>query len=184
MDLDYILRTAQPWKGIPIQDKRGYFAPDEDAPYGRYHDGKAMSEHPSNEEINDHWEFWVSLANAEQKQVVQGMFDMGIAYEFSQSVKNKQDYEVVEEAIKWWMKHYSWEYKEFTQYIAEKKSTLINSGGWDATKMHKFSGAIPQRVKQLVMGCRPELCRNNPSGESPFQKLFYSIYTKATIGGR
>lgn len=183
MDLDYIIQNAPKWNGTPGLSKKVYFGPDEEAIFGRYWDGRAMSEHPSNEEISEYWEFWVALANAEQKQIVQGMFDMAIATDFASAVKEKSDYEVVETAVKWWIQNYAWEYREFTQYIEEKKATLYNSQGWDRGKTQKFSGAIPQRVRQLVLGARPELLRMDANKDCKFIRLFYSIYTKAQIGG-
>lgn len=163
--------------------KTTYFPPDPDAPYGRYYDKTPISENPSESEINNYFEFWIAMANKEQKEVLQAMFDAGIATEFGKLYKGKDDVTIVEAAIKWWDLHYNWEVKEFLKYIDWKKETLANPEGWTKCKSWKFQGAIPQRVKQLVMNANPELVKYGSQNDTKFQKIFFALFKKAAIGG-
>ncbi len=163
--------------------KTFYFEPDEDAPRGRYFDGAPISEHPSELEIKAHWEFWTALASEEQKEVLQGYNDMGLASKFIEMVKGKDDYTIVSEAIAFWDKFYPHEVKAFMDYIRSRDNTLLNPQGWDKSKQTQLKGSVPQRVKQLVMGVKPELCRYYGKDETLFQKIFYQIFTKALVGG-
>ncbi len=171
------------YQGIQAQARTFYFEPDEEAPYGRYYDGVAISEHPSDSEINAHTEFWIALAEKEQKEVLQAMYDVQCAEMFKKKVGNKDAMTIVVSAIKFWDEMYPQEVKEFLAYCQEKRSTLANSGGWDRTKEWKFKGSIPQRVKHFVSYVKPELVKKTASGTSVFEKIFWSEFKKAIIGG-
>lgn len=163
--------------------KTTYFPPDPDAPYGRYYDKTPISENPSEEEIGQYWEFWVAMANKEQKEVLQGIFDANIATEFGKRFKGKDAVTIIEGAIKWWDKHYRWEVSEFLRYIDWKKETLANPEGWSHCKSWKFQGAIPQRVKQLVMCADPNLVKYDGQSQTTLEKVFFQVFKKANIGG-
>lgn len=178
-----IVSNASQYLGTPGQSKTTYFGPDENAIFGRYYDGTPISEHPKLDEISRYFEFWIALSNDEQREVLQGMFDAQIAMDFVKAHKDKDAYTIVTEAIKWWDRFYEWEVKEFMQYLAWKKGTLRDPCGYDVTRAHKFKGSIPQRVKQFVLGAKPELIRYDGKKETQFEKIFYSVFSKALIGG-
>ena len=177
------VRYAPIFTGKKIDSLLGYFGPDADAPFGRYYDGKPISENPSETEIQNYWSFWVALANREQKETLQGMHDIGIAQEFAKAFKGKSSLEVVTGAIKWWAKYYPQEVKEFFQYVNLKKETLRDVAGWNKEHNMKFEGAMPQRVKTLVIGVNPELNSYNGASKTLFQKIFFQECKKALIGG-
>jgi hypothetical protein len=183
LDWEKVLNAAPQWMGNAGNHPCQYFRPDQDAIFGRYYDGTPISEHPGVEEINKYYQFWIAIANSEQKEVLQAMFDSQLAMDFAKAYKSETDYNIVDNAIKWWDKHYRWEVKEFMEYIAWKKGTLRNSAGYDKTKAWKFKGAIPQRVKQFVVNTRPEMCMLKGATQSKFEKIFFSIFSKALIGG-
>jgi len=183
LNWEELVANAPKWSGTAGHSKTVYWGPDSGAVFGRYWDGTPLSEHPSEGEISQYYEFYVALANEEQKEVLQAIFDAQIATDFSKAVKGKSAYEVVNEAILWWDRHYRWEVKEFMQYLEWKKGTLRDPQGYDKTKAWKFKGSIPQRVKQLVTLANPELLQYKGQSESKFEKIFYSIFSKALIGG-
>lgn len=183
MDWEKLVQNAPKWSGTAGHSKTVYWGPDEDAVFGRYWDGTPVSEHPSEGEISQYYEFYVALAGEEQREVLQAIFDSQLAMDFGKAMKGKTAYEVVNEAIKWWDRHYRWEVKEFMRYLEWKKGTLRDPRGYDMTKAHKFKGSIPQRVKQFVTMANPELVRYAGKSESKFETIFYSIFTKALIGG-
>jgi hypothetical protein len=183
LNWEKLLKDAPKYQGSAGHSKTVYWGPDEAAPFGRYYDGTPISEHPNEAEISQYFEFWIALSNEEQREVLQAMFDSQLAMDFAKAFKGDTDYNIVDNAIKWWDRHYKWEVKEFMAYLAWKKGTLRDPAGYDRTKAHKFKGSIPQRVKQFVANARPEMCMLKGASESKFEKIFYSIFTKALIGG-
>lgn len=184
MDYQEYVDKATPYRGMRGNSPRVYFAPDPDAPYGRYWDGKAISQHPSETEIEDYWEFWTALANAEQKEVLNAQRDIGVAYYFNKQWKDRSNAEVVQGAIDWWMKHYPAEVRDFEDYLKHQKAIMEQLGGWSKGKQMFYKGAIPPRVKQLVIGVRPSLCQLDGREQSKFDEIFFELAPKALVGGK
>lgn len=179
--IDYIQTYAPEFRGVPASSRRAYFRPDPSAPYGRYWDGTPISEHPSEDEINQFWEFWVALCNADQKETLQAQFDWKVAQEFIKAFQFRSVEDLVKGAVDWWIRWYPHEYREFMQDLKLLKSHLKSEGGWDDTHSWKLIGQIPHRVKQLVLAVNPEIVRRQGKFESPFEKLFFSYFDSARI---
>lgn len=183
LNWEELTANAPKYRGITGQSKTVYFGADEQAPYGRYWDGQALSENPDADEISKYFEFWIALSSMEQREVLQAMYDAQIGLNFEKAFKGKDAYTIVNGAIEWWNKHYGWEVKEFLQYLAWQKDSLRDPKGYDKTKAWKFKGSVPFRVKQFVTLANPELTKYLGQSETKFDKLFYAIFTKAQIGG-
>jgi hypothetical protein len=175
--------SAPKFQGAVGSSKRVYFGADETAQFGRYFDGTAISENPSEEEISKYFEFWIALANAEQKEVIQAIFDTQVGFDFEKAFRGKDAHTVIDGAIKWWDRFYAWEVKEFMKYLQWQKDRLRDPSGYDRTKAWKFKGSVPQRVKQLVGLANPELVKHHDQDKSQFDKYFFEIFSKALIGG-
>lgn len=183
MDLDYVISHAKRFRGERGATKTCYFAPDEDAPYGRYWDGKAISENPSIDELNEYNLFWIAMANEEQKNVIQAHYDIQTANAFKTLTNGCSKRVIVEKAVRYWAQTYPQEYAEFSAHIEMMKATLMSANGMDRTKTMKLKGSIPHRVKQFVLFACPELVRYDGKSSTEFEKLFYEFYSKALIGG-
>lgn len=183
LNWEKLVETAPKWSGKIGHSKTVYFGPDPDAIFGRYWDGVAISEHPSADEISKYYAFWIALANTEQKEIIQAMFDTQIGINFEKAFKGKDAQTIVEGAIKWWDEYYHWEVQEFLRYLAWTKGRLRDAKGWDRTKSWKFKGSIPHRVKQFVVLANPELVRYDGKSQTKFEKIFFSVFTNAIVGG-
>jgi hypothetical protein len=183
LNWEELVTQAPKYQGRVGHSKTVYWGPDEDAVFGRYWDGTPISQHPKDEEISRYYAFWIAMSNSEQKETLQAMFDIQIAENFLKAYRGRSTEEIITEAIKWWHKFYPQEVKDFNEYIAFKKGTLRDPKGYDRTKAHKFQGAIPPRIKHLVMVANPDLVKYDGQSQSTLEKYFFKIYTKANIGG-
>lgn len=181
MDFQDYVNRAEKYRGVKATNPLVYFAPDEDAVYGRYWNGEPISQHPSEMEIGDYWEFWTALANAEQKEVLNATRDIGIAHNFNKEWKGKSDVDVVQGAIDWWIKFYPDEVKVFEEYLTRQKAMMQQSGGWAKDRAMKYHGAISPRVKALVTGIRPEMVKLDGKDQSRFSQLFFELAPKALV---
>ena len=158
--------------------------PDEEAVFGRYPDKCAISEHPSEEEINAHYSYWCGLMDAEQAEVLEAFRDIANHRGILSVMRGQDAVEAIEIAIKWWFELYPDEVVAFLDYIKEKKQTLAQGGfSTDRDKSMYYEGAIPDRIRHLLLMFDPDFFRRDDKGHSKGLSLFYSVFKKARIGG-
>lgn len=122
-----------------------------EAPFGRYPDGQPISEHPSQDEINKYYDYYVSIASQEEQEIVDILNDTAIGTNFLQFAPQSDREACVEMALGWWAKYWPHEVSIFMDDVERIKQNLLNGGySADEDKAQKLIGKIPARVLNLL----------------------------------
>jgi len=154
----------------------------------RYPDGCYISRHPSTDEINAHWKFWMGQLSEEQLEVYEAQRDMQVYNQYVAGPPKLQTLskdEAVERAIKFWTYYYPGEVEEFLDYIRMKRETLKKSSGMNDAGLGQLYGAIPGRIQHLVKLYNKEMIITLPGERfSEMHKIFYRLFPKARIANQ
>lgn len=150
-----------------------------------YSDGTPISEHPSQEEIFAHWDYWYWVASEEQREILEGMYDLGAMAEWQKIAKKLQKNLVVTEAMKFWMRAYPWEVRDYMNYVGMMRECRNNEKGFDRGKTMMFVGSIPDRVKHMVGLVDQEMLQvDRIHKTSQMQRDFFRAFNHLRVGGK
>lgn len=148
----------------------------------KYPDGCYIARHPSNDEINAHWEFWMGALAREQVEVLDAMRDMQIVEQYMDGLKQLTPEQAIDRALKFWAYYYPQECRDFLLYTKYQRETLAKASGINKT-MH-YVGAIPPQIMHFAKLYNREMCLTLPGERfSQLHQIFYKLCPKAKIGG-